>query len=137
MNFKFMAAIFDLSVPVTFDSTDNIDDRSSELNDLGNSEVAIEMPMIHSPLVNVQCTSASATAILHSSLPVISDSTDNMIDMSSELSGLKNLRVVLGISTIYSLPAYIQCTQGLAATILDLTLPVTSDSLYRTLCLVG
>ena len=35
----------------------------------------------------------------------------------------------MGISTIYSLQAYKQCTQGLAAAILDLPLPVTSDSI--------
>ena len=37
-----MAAIFDFALPVTSDSTDNnMDGMSSELNDLGNLEVAI------------------------------------------------------------------------------------------------
>ena len=51
-----MAAICDLSLPVTSYSTYNMDDMSSELNDLGNLEVAIGMSRIHGPHVNVQCT---------------------------------------------------------------------------------
>ena len=45
MHFRCMAAIFDLSLPVTSDSTDNMYEISSELNDLGNLEVAIGMSM--------------------------------------------------------------------------------------------
>ena len=42
--FRFMAAISDSSLPVTPDRTGNMDDMSSELNDLGNLEVAIGIP---------------------------------------------------------------------------------------------
>ena len=37
MHFRLMAVIFDLSLPVTSDSTDNMNDMSSELDDLGIS----------------------------------------------------------------------------------------------------
>ena len=49
MHFRFMAAIFDLSLPVTSDSTENMDDMSSELNDLGNIGVVFEF------LTNIFC----------------------------------------------------------------------------------
>ena len=54
MHFRFMAAIFDLSlpdVPVTSNSTENMDDMSSELNVHENLEAAIGMSTIHCPQV--------------------------------------------------------------------------------------
>ena len=45
------------------------------------------------------------------------------------MSDLGNVGVAIGILTIHSLQAYLQCTQGLAAAILELPLPVTSDNL--------
>ena len=41
-----------------------------------------------------------------------SDSTDSMNNLSRELTDLENIGLVFGISTIYSLQAYIKCTQG-------------------------
>jgi len=68
-------------------------------------------------------------AIFNLSLPVNFDSTDNMDDMSSELKDLGNTRVAFGITTMYRLQAYIKCTVGLAAAILDFTLPVLPTTL--------
>ena len=56
------------------------------------------MSMKNCPLVNGQCTSDLAAVILNVSLLVTSDSTDNMIDMSSEFNDLENIGVVFGIS---------------------------------------
>ena len=92
-----MAAIFDLSLPVTSDSTDNMDDMSSELNDLGNLEVAIGMSTIHFLQVNVQCTSDLVAAMLDLSLSGPSDSNDSRTDMSTELRDLENIGVVFGM----------------------------------------
>ena len=66
-----MVAIFDLSLPVTSDSTDNMDDKSSKLNDLGSLEVAIGVSTILCPQVNVQCASDLAVAILDVSLRLL------------------------------------------------------------------
>ena len=92
-----MVAIFDLAFPVISDSAENMDDMSSELNDLENLEAAIEMLTIHCPQVNVQCTSDLAAAMLDLSLPVTSDSNDSMTDMSTEFNDLENIGVVFGI----------------------------------------
>ena len=91
-----MATIFDLSLPVTFDSTENMD-MSSELNGFENLEAAFEMSTIHCQQVNVQCTSDLAAAMLDLSLPVTSDSNDSMTDMSTEFNDLENIGVVFGI----------------------------------------
>ena len=93
MYFQFTAAISDLSLPVTSDMTDNMD-MYSELNELGNLDGVIGMSTLPCPQVNVQCTSNLVVAILDLWLPVTSDSTDNMIDMSSELNDLENIKVV-------------------------------------------
>ena len=49
MHFQFIAAIFDSSRPVTSESADNMDDISSELNDIGIIMVANEIWMIYWP----------------------------------------------------------------------------------------
>ena len=49
-------------------------------------------------------------------------------DYFNSLDDLENVVVAIGISTTQSLKAYLQCTFDLAAAILDLKLPVTSDS---------
>ena len=64
MHFQFMAAIFDFSLPVTSDRTENMDDMSSELSDLGNIVIAIGILTIHSMQANLQFTSGLAAAIL-------------------------------------------------------------------------
>ena len=63
-----MAAIFDLSLPVTADSTYNMDDMSSELNDLRNIGVAIGVSTIysseaeiHEPALKIDCYSTEST----------------------------------------------------------------------------
>ena len=66
-------------------------------------------------------------AIFYLSLPVSSDGIGSMDYMSSVLTDLGNLGVTLEFSTIQ---AYIQCTSGLAAAILDLLLPITSDNVH-------
>ena len=91
-----MAAIFDLSLPVTSDSIENMG-MSSELNDFGNLEAAIGMSTIYCPQVHVQCTSDLAAAMLDLSLPVTSDSNDSMTGMSTEFNNLENIGVVFGI----------------------------------------
>ena len=70
-----------------------MDDMSSELNDLGNLEVAIGIPTIPFPQVNVQCTSDLTDAILDLSLPDTSYSSHSIKDMSSELIDLENIGV--------------------------------------------
>ena len=66
-------------------------------------------------------------AIIDLSLPVISHSIGSMVYTPSELTDLGNIGVNIGISTVQ---AYIQCASGLAATILDLLLPVTSNNVH-------
>ena len=70
MHFRFMAAIYDLSLPVSSDITENMDDMSSELNDFETLEAAIGISTIHYLQVNVQCTSDLAATMLNLSLPV-------------------------------------------------------------------
>jgi hypothetical protein len=55
------SVIFELSLPRTTDSTENMDDMSIELYDLNNLEVFIG---IHCPKIDAQCTSDSMAAIL-------------------------------------------------------------------------
>ena len=64
-----------------------------------------------------------------SAISVTSCSTDNMNDVSGELNDLEHTSAAFGSLTTFSLKAYIQCTQGLAVTMLDLPLPVTSDDM--------
>ena len=52
MHFRFRAAIFDFSLPVTFDSTDNME-MSSELNDLGNLGVDIDISNVRKSMYTV------------------------------------------------------------------------------------
>ena len=59
-------------------------------------------------------------------LPVTPNDIGSRNYMSSELSDPGNIGVAVGISTIHSVQAYIQCTSDSAAAILDLLLPVTS-----------
>jgi hypothetical protein len=59
-----MAAILYLSLSVTRDSTDDMNDICGESNDLWRSDVAIRMSPKHCPQVNVQDTSVLADTIL-------------------------------------------------------------------------
>ena len=61
-------------------------------------------------------------------LPVTPDNVGNRDYMSSELSDFEIMGFAITISTVHSLQAYIWSTSGLAAAILDLLLPVTSDN---------
>ena len=66
------------------------------------------------------------------SLPVTSDCTDIM-----ELNDLGNLGVAVGKLTIQCSHVNVQCTSDLAAAILDLSLPVTSDSVGNMIDMSG
>ena len=70
-------------------------------------EIGVEISSIHCLQAYIQCTSDLASAILDLSLSVIPDITDRMDDMSSELKVLGNMKVAIGILTIYSLEAEI------------------------------
>ena len=83
MHFRLMAAIFDLSLPVTSHSTVNMDDISSELNDLGYLGLAFEILTIYGLQAYRQCTHGLAAAILDLPLPVTSDRIGIMLTFSS------------------------------------------------------
>jgi len=51
--------------------------------------------------------------------------------MTNELKDRGNIWVAIGISTTYSLQAYRQSTQGIAATIYDLLVPATYNNVSR------
>ena len=74
--------------------------------------IAIGISTTHSLQAYTQSTSGLATAIMDLSLPISSDSIGSMDYLSSELSDLGNIVVAIGISTIHSLHAYLQCSSG-------------------------
>jgi hypothetical protein len=96
MYFRFMWIIFDLSSPVTSDSTDNRDMS----NDLGSVEVDIGISTIGGSQAYVKRTSGLAATILDLLLPVTSDNVGRSDYATSELRDLGILRVVIGISKI-------------------------------------
>ena len=63
-HFRFMAAIFDLSLPFTSDGSDSMNDLSSKLSDFGTMWIVIEILTIHCLRVYIRCTSDLAAAIL-------------------------------------------------------------------------
>ena len=119
----------DLSLPVTYASIGSMKDTFSQLSDLRNIGVAIGLATIHSLQAYIKCTYGWVAAILDILLPVTSNNVESRGDRFSLLSDLWIMEVAIGIST-NSLPAYIQCIQGLAAAILGLPLPVTSNNIY-------